>query len=273
MDAGDFSAVSATIYDPETTTLNNGQYTRESFTQEYSEPNPSYCNGDTNCIPTSRISPISKLYLSIIPTGGANIVNGENLFYPQNTDFTQDSGTTRVDQNFGNNNQVYFRYSQFDLFKTSPSDTIGSAFVHVPGHNYIGHWTHEYSPTTFSDVYFGRNYGFTTTGTSWAGETPAFLSQLQQAGMSTYWMTLNNTVYSPQYTAGSYIGLGGSQLQGSGLADDWQFGGSFSKIIGRHTIKAGADFETNNFTSPIAYASDDFEATADRKPRGKQQRR
>jgi hypothetical protein len=259
MDAGDFSGVGATIYDPETTTLSNGQYTRESFTQEYNEPNPAYCNGNINCIPSSRISPISSLFLSIIPTGSATTVNGQNLFYPQNTDFTQDSGTIRVDQNFGNNNQVYFRYSQFDLFKTSPSDTIGSAFVHVPGHNYIGHWTHEYNPRTFSDVYFGRNYGFTTTGTSWAGTTPSFLSQLQQAGVSTYWMTLNNTLYSPQYTASNYIGLGGSQLQGSGLADDWQFGGSFSKIIGRHTIKAGADFETNNFTSPIAYAGDDFE--------------
>ncbi len=261
MNAGDFSGVGATIYDPETTTLSNGQYTRESFTQEYNEGpgNTSLCNGDINCIPSSRISPISSLFLSIIPTGSATTVNGQNLFYPQSTDFTQDSGTIRVDQNFGNNNQVYFRYSQFDLFKTSPSDTIGNAFVHVPGHNYIGHWTHEYSTTTFSDVYFGRNYGFTTTGTSWAGVTPGFLSQLQQAGVSTFWMTLNNTLYSPQYTAGSYIGLGGSQLQGSGLGDNWQFGGSFSKILGRHTIKAGADFETNNFTSPIAYAGDDFE--------------
>ena len=74
-------------------------------------------------------------------------------------------------------------------------------------------------------------------------------------------------------TADSYIGLGGSQLQGSGLGDDWQFGGSFSKIIGRHTIKAGADFETNNFTSPIAYSNENFSVNADREPRGKQQRR
>ena len=263
MNTGDFSGINATIYDPATTALVNGAYTRQSFTDEYNEGpgNPSLCNGNINCIPASRINAISKLYLGIIPTGSTTTVNGQNLFYPQNTDFTQDSGTIRVDQNFGNSNQVYFRYSQFDLFKTSPSDTIGSAFVHVPGHNYIGHWTHEFSPTTYSDVYFGRNYGFTTTGTTWAGVNPAFLSQLQQAGMSTYFMTLNNTVYSPQYTADSYIGLGGSQLQGSGLGDDWQFGGSFSKIVGRHTIKAGADFETNNFTSPIAYSNENFSAT------------
>jgi Carboxypeptidase regulatory-like domain len=265
MDAGDFSHLldkngnMIPIYDPTSTTLVGGSYTRKTFTEEYNEPNPAYCNGDINCIPPNQINTISKLYLSIIPTGSDTVTNGQNLFYPQSTDYTQDSGTARFDQNFGNNNQIMFRYSQFDLFKTSPSDTIGSAFVHVIGHNYIGHWTHTFSPTAFSDVYFGRNYGYTTTGTSWAGVNSSFLSQLQQDGMSTFWMTLNNTLYSPQYTAASYIGLGGSQLQATGLGDNWQFGGSFSKIIGRHTIKAGADFETNNFTSPIAYAGDDFE--------------
>jgi hypothetical protein len=264
MDAGDFSALCQTgftnglcndrdskeniihqIYDPTSTTLVDGAYTRSIF--------------PGNIIPTGRISKISQLYLGIIPTGSTTVTNGENFFYPSNKDYSQDSGTFRIDQNFGNNNQVYFRYSQFDLFETTPSDTIGSAYVHVPGHNYIGHWTHEYSSTTFSDVYFGRNYGYTTTGTSWTGVNSDFLSQLQTDGMSKYWMTLNGTVYSPQYTADGYIGLGGSQLQATGLGDDWQFGGSFSKILGRHTIKVGADFETNNFTSPIAYAQDDFE--------------
>ncbi len=259
MDAGDFSGVGATIYDPETTTLNNGVYTRESFTQEYNEPNPNYCNGDINCIPSSRINKISAQYLGIIPTGGATITNGANFYYPQNNDKTQNSGTVRVDQNFGSNNQVMFRYSQFDLYESQPSDTIGNTVWHIIGHNYIGHWTHEFSSTTFSDVYFGRNYGYTTTGATWNGVTPSFLSQLQQNGMSSFWMNLNNTVYSPQFTAGSYIGLCCSQLQATGLADDWQFGGSFSKILGRHTIQAGADFQTNNFTSPIAYAGEDFE--------------
>jgi hypothetical protein len=82
---------------------------------------------------------------------------------------------------------------------------------------------------------------------------------LAQAGVSQYWTTLNNTLYSPWYNANGYIGFDSSQLQGSGLGDNWQFGGSFSKIVGRHTIKAGADFQTNNFTSPIAYAGDDFQ--------------
>ena len=76
--------------------------------------------------PKQPVQPISKLFLPLIPTGSATVVNGENNFYPQNSDATQNSGTLRVDQNFGNNNQVNFRYSQFDLFKTNPSDTLAA---------------------------------------------------------------------------------------------------------------------------------------------------
>lgn len=256
---GDFSAQSTPIYDPTTTTYNGTEYSRETFTQEYSEPNPSYCNGDINCIPSSRFNPISQSYETIIPQAGNTTINGANYFASGRTAYDQNSGTIRGDQNFGNNDQVMFRYSQFDLTEASPSSLIGSSNVHVFGHNYIGHWTHTFNPRAFSDVYFGRNYGYTVTGTTWPGEDAAFLSQLQTLGMSKFWMTLDNTTYAPQFTADGYgEGLSGSQLQASGLADDWQFGGSFTKILGRHTIKAGADFQTNNFTSPIAYSSVDF---------------
>ncbi|HUV96874.1 MAG TPA: carboxypeptidase-like regulatory domain-containing protein [Acidobacteriaceae bacterium] len=261
MRAGDFSALSTPIYDPATTTYNAGTntYSRQTFTQEYNEGpgNPSLCGGHVNCIPSSRISPISTLYQSLIPNSGP-MVNGSNLFVSLRSAYNQNSGTLRVDQNFGNNDQVMFRYSQFDLQETAPSNTIGLGSTHVIGHNYIGHWTHTFSPTAFSDVYFGRNYGYTQIGTTHPGQDAAFLSQLKQLGVSSYWMTLNNTVYAPQYGMDGYVGLTGSQLQGSGLADDWLYGGSFTKILGRHTIKVGADIETNNFTSPIAYAGEYF---------------
>ncbi len=256
---GDFSALSAPIYDPTTTTFNGTSYTRETFTQEYNEgpSNTSLCNGHTNCIPASRINPISALYQSLIPHAGP-LVNGSNIYSsgPQQTN--QDSGTLRADQNFGNNDQLMFRYSQFNQQVADATDIIGQVATHVLGHNYIGHWTHTFSPTAFSDVYFGRNYGDATTGTAFPGENAAFIGQLQTLGMSTAWMTLNNTLYAPQWSPDGYIGLTGSQLQETGLADDWQYGGSFTKILGRNTIKAGADFQTNNFRSPIAYSQAEF---------------
>lgn len=275
---GDFSGLGATLYDPYTTTYDaaTNTYSRETFTQEYNEPNPAYCNGDTNCIPgagssapysntagsPNRFNPITQQYNSIIPWN-LRAVNGvEETFLTGRAYTNQDSGTVRVDQNFGNRNQIMFRYSQFYQYGVSPSDVIGEGFDEVLGHNYIGHWTHTFGPTAFSDVYFGRNYGYSLIGASHAGEDASFLSKLQSDGMSTVWMTLDNQLYAPQFTAGGYgVGFTPSQLQGSGLADVWQFGGSFSKILGTHTLKGGVDIETNNFVSPIAYSNVDFEAT------------
>jgi Carboxypeptidase regulatory-like domain len=256
---GDFSALSAPIYDPATTTLVDGTYSRQTFTQEYNEgpANTALCGGHVNCIPTDRINPISALYQTLIPNAGP-LVNGNNIYSsgPQHT--SQDTGTARGDQNFGNNNQLMFRYSQFDQQVANTTDIVGLNTIHVYGHNYIGHWTHTFTPTAFSDVYFGRNFGDTITGQGFPGETPAFLSQLQTLGMSKFWMILNNTEYAPQWGADGYLGLSGSQLQETGLANNWQWGGSFSKILGKHTIKAGADFQTNNFRSPIAYSGASF---------------
>ncbi len=242
---GDFSALGVPIYDPATTTLNpaTSTYSRSVF--------------PGSVIPSDRISPISALYQSLIPHAGA-LVNGNNIFSAGPAQTNQDSGTIRGDQNFGNNNQLMFRYSQFDQEVANTTNVIGLNTIHVLGHNYIGHWTHTFNPTSFSDVYFGRNFGDTITGNGYPSETPAFLGQLQTLGMSKSWMTLNNKLYAPQWSADNYLSLSGSQLQETGLADNWQFGGAFTKIIGRHTIKAGGDFQTNNFRSPIAYSGASF---------------
>jgi len=242
---GDFSALSVPIYDPATTTFNpaTGSYSRSVF--------------PGNIIPSNRIDPISAAYQSLIPHAGP-LVNGNNLYSSGPELTNQDTGTARGDQNFGNNNQVMFRYSQFDQQVANTTNVIGENTIHVLGHNYIGHYTHTFSPTTFSDVYFGRNWGDTITGTTYPSQDPAFLGQLQTLGMSTAWMTLNNKLYAPQWNPDGYFQFSGSQLQETGLADNWQFGGSFTKIIGTHTIKAGGDFQTNNFRSPIAYSNEGF---------------
>ncbi len=239
------------IYDPATTVCTpGGACTRQPF------PGNIIPNGTNGA---NRINPISALYQGIIPKSGA-LVNGSNLFISGKAFTNQDTGTIRGDQYFGNNNQLMFRFSQFDQQEASPSNTIGQGTIHVMGKNYVGHWTHTFSPTTFSDVYFGRNFGFTQVGTSHAGEDAAFLAQLQTLGLPTYWLTLNNTQYAPQWSANGYVGLTGSQLQGTGLADNWAFGGAFTKILGRHTIKIGGDFQTNDMQSPIAYSGESFSA-------------
>jgi hypothetical protein len=231
------------IYDPTTTTYDatTSTYSRLPFSG--------------NMIAT--INPIAALYQSLIPPAGP-MLNGSNIYIPQHAFTNQDSGTIRGDQYFGSKDQIMFRYSQFDQSVGTPVPPVGSDTIHVWGHNYVGHWTHTFGPTAIADVYFGRNWGNTLTGNSFPSDTAAFLSQLTTAGMSPYWMNLNNTLYAPQWEVDGYAQLVGPQLQATELADNWEFGGSFTKVLGRHSIKLGADFQTNNFLSPIAYSEVSF---------------
>ena len=75
-----------------------------------------------------------------------------------------------------------FRYSQFDQQVANTTNIIGLNTIHVFGHNYIGHWTHTFTPTAFSDVYFGRNFGDTITGTGYPGEMRRFLGSCRPSG-------------------------------------------------------------------------------------------
>ena len=242
---GDFSAVDTTLYNPNTTVFDatSNAYTRAPIAG--------------NLLPATQISPISQLYQTLIPHAGA-LSNGNNIFVPAKSSTNQDSGSIRGDQYIGNSDQIMFRYSQYDQLAQTPSNLIGRGTSWVHGYNWGAHETHTFGPTAILDVYFGRNWGDDVNGTAHAGEDAAFMTQLQSLGMSKYFMTLNNTTYAPQYSADGYVGLTGSQLQETGLADTWQFGGTFTKIVGKHTIKGGADFATNNFKSPIAYSNIGF---------------
>ena len=77
--------------------------------------------------------------------------------------------------------------------------------------------------------------------------------------MNTTFETLNGKQYVPMMSSISgYLAWPNSALQGTTLANVWQYGGNFTKIIGKHTIKVGADIETNYFHSPIGYNTESF---------------
>ena len=139
--------------------------------------NPAYCSGDINCIPASRFNRDLEAVPAADPDGQHDVVNGVRISSIPRTPMPPS-----IQEHFGSTRTSAITTRSISATANSICSRhrlrtrLASAFVHVPGHNYIGHWTHEFSPTTFSDVYFGRNYGFTTTGTSWTGEDAAFFS-------------------------------------------------------------------------------------------------
>ena len=243
---GDFSALNTVIYDPNTTTYNaaTNTYSRSPFAN--------------NIIPASEINPISQAYQNLIPHAGT-LINGNNLFLPNPSKVNQDSGNIRGDQYFGNSDQIMFRFSKYYQTDDVPSNTIGFSDSAIYGYNLAAHETHTFGPTAVMDVYFGRNFGRDdqTTGVP-GGNTAAFMSQLASLGMSPSFLTNAGVSYAPAMGVTSYVSWPNSHSQDTGLADVWQFGGTFSKISGKHTIKIGADFESNNFVSPIRYTTENF---------------
>jgi len=243
---GDFSSLLSqakpvVLYDPNSTTF-------DAATNSYSRtPIPN------NVIPSSEINPVSQLYQGLVPQAGS-LLNGNNIYLSERNVLTNDGGQIRADQYFGNSDQLMFRYSQYEEGWLVPNGVIGANNDDIYGHNFVIHETHTFGPTAVLETYVGRNYGFDNEVASVPGMNASFLSQINQLGMNTTFETLDGKEYAPMISSISgYLSWPNSALQGTSLSDVWQWGGTFSKIMGKHTIKVGGDFETNNFHSPIGY--------------------
>jgi outer membrane receptor protein involved in Fe transport len=213
-----------------------------------------------NIIPASSISPIAALYAKTNYPTGPYVASGNNYIDNSPTHLNDDTYQIRVDQTFGEHDSLFARVSQYNEPQTSSLGYAGATkFANVYGSNGVIHEIHTFSPTTVMDAFFGRNYGQADTGQSPLGGT-SLANSLISAGVSPNF--IGNFVGQPNpfvpLMSTSYLGGQGESVQDTRLADNWTFGGSFSKIAGRHTLKAGVNFSTNNTVSPIFYDQESF---------------
>ncbi|MGH9773060.1 MAG: carboxypeptidase regulatory-like domain-containing protein, partial [Candidatus Acidiferrales bacterium] len=119
---GDFSGIGKTIYDPNTTTYDaaTNTYSRTPFAG--------------NTVPSSDIGAVSQLYQSLVPHAGA-LLNGNNIYLSERSVVTNDTGSIRADQYFGNRDQLMFRYSQYEESELLPNGVIGVNNDDIYGHN------------------------------------------------------------------------------------------------------------------------------------------
>jgi hypothetical protein len=222
-----------------------------------------------NIIPASSISPIAALYAKTnFPTGNY-VSTGNNYIDPSPTHLTQDSYQIRVDQTFGEHDSIFARVSQYWEPQTSSGGYLGaSSFAHDYGSNGVIHEIHTFSPTMVVDAFFGRNLGDADTGGTPIGGS-SFANALVSAGVSPNFsgnFQGQSGAFIPGMGVSGYLGGNTQSAQNTRYADDWTFGGSFTKIVGRHTIKAGANFATNNTVSPIYSSSESFSTVPTQNP-------
>jgi len=257
---GDFSGIRNQLYNPFSTTpdpAHPGSYTRTPFAG--------------NQIPANLLNPAAVLYAkTILPLPNASGVVGANEVDNTPSIVLQNSYQGRVDQTFGDHDVLFGRISYFDQ-NDSHSGGVPSALtsVAITGWNWGIHESHTFNPTSVLDLHFGRNWADDVQALGFPNAPSNFVTQLQQLGFSSNFVGGFQGGYGPFIpTVGisGYVGPSGSNVQDTRIADTWEFGGDFTKILNRHTIKLGGKFATDNTRSPIFSLSDSFAATQTQNP-------
>jgi hypothetical protein len=254
---GDFSSLLAkgiTLYNPYSTTPdpnNPGQYLRTAF--------------PGNIIPQNLLNQAALLYANTIlptPQPGVNL-SGANAVDNTPGMTNQDSYTGRIDQTFGSHDALFGRVSYANepiLGSGGLPGAIGSDDIY--SWNIAVHETHTFGSTAVLDVYYGRNFGQSTQITTNTKAPQNFPTQLVSAGFGSGFLTgfkYGPSTQIPGITISGYSSFVGTGYMVNQFANTNEFGGSFSKIIGRHTLKIGANVAATEIHAPDANA---MEATS-----------
>ena len=240
--AGDESSWPTQIYNPFTTTAdpnNPGQFIRQPFPNNQITPDP-------NMVAWAKfIYPAAGPVLN--PSTGANAVDSTP------TTQTINQWTARIDQQIGQNDSAWFRYS-YDTSVASSSDGLPGIpnVVTVPNRNYGGSYVHVFNPSLVVQVEFGR----TTVGDNAVSVfTRSTQSLISQIGFSPSFV--GNFAAAPGRNFLPSPGISGYAGAGEGVAlhpdvpNANQYSGVVTKTLGNHAIHIGGGFISNKFYAPI----------------------
>jgi hypothetical protein len=227
-----------TIFDPATTATNaNGAYIRQPF--------------PGNTIPASRLDPNAVKLLQLMPAPTQpGLYNNFNVNRSSSNDINQID--TRVDQYFSEHDQMFGRFSWSHNPQFIPGPFTGYADGGGFGDgdqnfNTMGaalSYTHSFSPTLINEARLGFNREYT--------------SRVQPYGNSTTNIPALFGIQGVLQTPGNgglpYLGIGGLSQLGSSewlVSDRYsntiQFTENLTKIYGKHTFKAGMEFQQITF--------------------------
>jgi outer membrane receptor protein involved in Fe transport len=221
-----------------------------------------------NQIPANLLSPAAELYAkTLFPAPNAALAGGQNLIDTTPSIVDTDSYSGRIDQSFGEHDQIFGRVSAYSQSSSGSDGYPGFATTAaLYGYNITVHESHTFNPTSILELYFGRNIGDDLTQLTFPKAPSGFATTLVNAGFSSSYLGgfLSQTApYIPIIGVPGYLGPGGdgdNNLQDTQIANTFEYGGSFTKVLSRNTIKAGAVYQSNNSRSPISGASEDSSA-------------
>ena len=163
----------------------------------------------------------------------------------------QDEGSGRLDHQFSEHDTVWARYSSFRQPVTGSGGFLGLLHDQVTdGYNLAVDYTHLFSSSMLAEFHFGRTSVNIDQGSQFASAGPSFGTQLFNQNFAGGFR--GGVSMIPEVVIAGYIGNtnpsghGAAQVDDTHVSDIWEYGGDFTKTIGRHTFKAGANFASNN---------------------------
>jgi hypothetical protein len=253
--SGDFSSAAFSyyqhkFYNPYSTVCSGGSCTVQQFKCDANGNPVTPANNlqptGTPClkIPSSMINPVMLSYVKAYYSPANSVANepaGFNYVDGRPQIDNNNSYQVRIDFHKGEKNFGFGRISQMWVYDTSPiAGTIGSNVSNYHAYNFGGGYTHVFTPNLLLDVRGGAmlkpyvfSQAFSPIGSD--GATNAGFTNVDQYGG----MYVN--LASPYNT--SNAGSEGNLYRGNPVING---GGSISYLLGRHSLKAGADFMYQN---------------------------
>lgn len=263
---GDFSNLLAKgiiIYNPFSTRpdpAHPGEYLRDPF--------------PGNQIPATLLSSASLTYAKALFPAPTVSLPGGNVYNLTPTKTSSDSYTGRIDENIGAHDMLYGRVSEYDQPYSSPTTLPGTNNENdLHGYNITVHEVHTLNETSLVDLHFTRNWGVVTNQLTFQNAPSNFAQTLISSGFSGSFLNgfvgpISSVI--PSISIPGYLGVGTPFFNGSSPTNNYEFGGAYEKTLGRHSIKAGVTYDTNNFSvtsSRVIEATSPFQTSNLEHPR------
>jgi hypothetical protein len=244
--AGDESSFPTQIYNPFSTVpdpAKPGSFIRTPFAG--------------NQIPANLIDPRMVAYAqAIFPQAGPVLDSaGDNAIDTTPNHQSQNEYSIRIDQNFGQKDTVFFRYSAINSLLTSSGGLPGLVKTgSIPGRDWGASYVHTFSPSLVLQLQYARVTNEDNSATRFTHAPANLIGTVGFANEFVGGFTANGGgTLIPSPGIGGYAD-GGEIIQNDPKAtDSHQVSGNLTKIIRNHTLTFGGGFTSNVFASPISY--------------------
>lgn len=245
---GDLSDWPKQIYNPLTTRVNPaaaGTFLRDPF--------------PGNQIPASLLNPGMVYYSqNVLPKPEVTGVADRNAINRSPIQNQSRNLSAKVDHKFSDKNAVWVRYTEL-FAPNKPAGALPSLQVKSDNiaRNFGASWVHTFNSTSVLQLQGGRVKQWGRTTNRFRDLPSDFQSRV---GYSPNIMTpyRDQLSYLPGFSVGGYYS-GGESLGYQQGADNWHIRGSFTKLLGRHTIKGGGDinmigYDYENYITTVNFA-------------------